>query len=256
MGAAVACAMFGPRAALAHDDHGARSDDDVDVLDAFREVFSSDPWTTTTTTATTEEDDDDGDLGVVAASALVVKTTGFHGELSCAVTLPRLSPRATVGVAFTLPRGLVADRDDVRSKIIHGWTCDAYGDVNVETPASRAGTSRVVCVKALERGARDGDVERATTTAHARYGAPRIGGGVVDVFIEPVRVAVRRADGAWMRGVGARGETWTVPVGDARDAASTRMVGSVANALGACVVILVAYTRTRERGGGRKMKAK
>lgn len=246
--ACIACAMCAlaacARAAHDGDANAARMRDDG-LLDMFRARLA-------------RLDDADGggggadDTKVVTVGDIVVRTTGFHGELSCVVTLPRLSSRATAGVAFTLPRGLVADRDDVRSKTIDGWVCDAYGDVDVERPASSAGTSSVVCVKELTEDARDGALERATTTARARYGAPRLGGGVVDVHIAPVHVAIRRADGVWMHGASARGGTWKVPVGDTRDATATKIVGTVANALGACIIILAAYVRAR----GEKIKVK
>lgn len=248
--ACIVCAMCAlavcARAARDGDAKAARMRDDG-LLDMFRARLA-------------RLDDADGDSGgaddtkVVTVGDVVVRTTGFHGELSCDVTLPRLSSRATAGVAFMLPRGLVADRDDVRSKTIDGWLCDAYGDVDVERPASSAGASSVVCVKELTEGARDGALERATTTARARYGAPRLGGGVVDVHIAPVRVAIRRADGVWMHGASARGGTWKVPVGDAQDAAATKIVSTVANALGACIVILAAYVYVRAREEKIKVK--
>ena len=218
---------------------------DVDALDALGAL--GDALDAASRRADDEFDVDLSDDDSFRAS-MTPRGTGFHRALAMTV---RDAPASAAWIAtrIGLRAGATFDADAIRAAT-RGWTCETSGDADGERTSASASASALTCARRMIRtNDADGDDARApvefAATAHARYGAPRPGGGFARIEIDDFGAAATLTDGT-TRVARARADgIWDVPVGDASAVGRVRATTAAARLAGAACVLRAIRASTR-----------
>lgn len=217
--------------------------DALDALEALRDALD----------ASSRRSDDDDSFRAESSfrASMTPRGRGFHRALAMTIDDAPANAR-WIAVSVRLPPGATFDADEIRAatRASDGWTCETSGDADGERTSASASESALTCARRMIRtNDADGDDARApvefAATAHARYGAPRPGGGFARIEIDDFGAAATLTDGT-TRVARARADgIWDVPVGDASAVGRVRATTAAARLAGAACVLRAIRASTR-----------